>query len=165
MTRAVLVALLAVAAAIALSCAGKAPEPTPYQRHDARKNEISQLWMQIRQWRAEANIPGVEPSYGLIQSVRLTPMSRLRDELAQMCEQPAEPAPECNDTCGLAENICENAERICKIAGELGNDPWANEKCASAKASCKEAKETCCECESKRGDGGSGSDGGDSSTP
>ena len=66
---------------------------------------------------------------------------------------PAEPTNTCNDVCTIAENICENAAAICRISDELENDRWADEKCASAKASCKEAKETCCGCEDKNGNG------------
>jgi hypothetical protein len=52
----------------------------------------------------------------------------------------------CKDTCTLADSICDNAGRICEIAGELVGDAWAAEKCASGKASCDAARERCCGC-------------------
>lgn len=52
----------------------------------------------------------------------------------------------CTDTCTLADSICENAETICKIAKELGNDAWANGKCAGAETSCEKARGKCCGC-------------------
>ncbi len=57
----------------------------------------------------------------------------------------------CNDTCSLADAICDNAERICDIADELGkDDDYAQGKCASAKASCREGKQRCCDCSKKQ---------------
>jgi hypothetical protein len=53
----------------------------------------------------------------------------------------------CNDVCSLADAICDNAEQICILADELGKqDTWAQGKCASAKASCRDAKKKCCGC-------------------
>lgn len=54
--------------------------------------------------------------------------------------------PTCGDACKLADSICENAGRICGLAGQLGNDPWANEKCSSGTASCEAARKRCCNC-------------------
>ena len=55
--------------------------------------------------------------------------------------------PTCSDVCSLADAICDNAEAICGIADELGKDDHvAQEKCTSAKASCREAKQRCCNC-------------------
>jgi hypothetical protein len=52
----------------------------------------------------------------------------------------------CSDTCKLSDSICENAVKICGIAKELGNDAWANEKCASGTTSCDTAQTKCCGC-------------------
>jgi len=138
--------------AFALSCAGAGtPTRSVYQRADLEKDEIRSLWMQVREWRAEIGLRGVEPQHSLIQRYVHVSMHKLRQDLARMCEQPTEPTDTCTDVCNIAESICENAEKICTIAGELGNDAWADQKCASAKASCKEAKERCCNCESENG--------------
>ncbi len=55
-------------------------------------------------------------------------------------------SPTCKSTCTLGKSICDNSTSICRIAGELGDDPWANEKCDSGKVSCKEAKVRCDQC-------------------
>lgn len=60
------------------------------------------------------------------------------------CTAPA--TATCTDSCKLADSICENAGRICSLAGQLGNDPWANEKCSSGTASCEAARKRCCDC-------------------
>ena len=60
------------------------------------------------------------------------------------CQVPA--SPTCSDSCKLADSICDNAGRICNLAGQLGNDPWANEKCSSGTASCEAARKRCCDC-------------------
>ena len=57
-----------------------------------------------------------------------------------------QPQHRCADVCELGSAICENAEDICAIAAELGDDAWAKDKCDSAKASCREAQERCCQC-------------------
>ena len=59
---------------------------------------------------------------------------------------PGPPQARCADVCELGGAICENAEDICAIATELGDDAWAKDKCDSAKASCREAQERCCQC-------------------
>ena len=70
----------------------------------------------------------------------------------RICPDEYEPVTEeCQDVCSLAGAICENADSICRIAGELPGDTWAEGKCDSAKASCKEAKERCCSCENGAG--------------
>lgn len=60
------------------------------------------------------------------------------------CKAPM--TPTCGDSCKLADSICENAGRICGLAGQLGNDAWANEKCSSGTASCEAARKRCCNC-------------------
>ncbi len=57
-------------------------------------------------------------------------------------------AQACTDTCKLSDSICDNAVKICDIAKELGNDAWANEKCASGTSSCETAQGKCCGCSS-----------------
>jgi hypothetical protein len=54
----------------------------------------------------------------------------------------------CRDTCQLSDSICDSSGRICRIATELGGgDAYANEKCASGKASCDAARTRCCGCQ------------------
>jgi len=53
----------------------------------------------------------------------------------------------CTESCTLKTNICDNANKICRIAQELGgNDSYANGKCNEGDASCKAAEKRCCSC-------------------
>jgi hypothetical protein len=53
----------------------------------------------------------------------------------------------CLDSCRLSDSICDSSGRICRIASELGGaDAYANEKCASGKASCDVSRTKCCGC-------------------
>ena len=52
----------------------------------------------------------------------------------------------CTKSCTLADSICKNAKRICEIASNMGNDPWANDKCTSGTEACRVAHENCCSC-------------------
>lgn len=66
---------------------------------------------------------------------------------AAVCAVGHEVPDTCSDVCSLADAICDNAEQICILADELGtSDTWAQEKCANAKASCRDAKQRCCQC-------------------
>ncbi|HET6610933.1 MAG TPA: hypothetical protein VFG83_03055 [Kofleriaceae bacterium] len=121
------------------SCAGPAHQTSPYERSDAHKDEIRDLWIQIRGWRVEAGMTP-DPSTAVIRATAPMSIGRL-----QIC--PANPRTEtCQDVCNLKDAICANAARICDIAAKLGGDPWADGKCASSKASCKESRARCCEC-------------------
>jgi hypothetical protein len=121
------------------ACAVRSPGVTPF---DPRKNEITALWTQIRDWRVEAHL-GTNPRTDLVLE-----MSRVTvRQAANVCPDSHVPPPACEDICSLASAICENAEQICAIAAELAPDAWSEEKCTSAKASCKEAKLQCCGCD------------------
>jgi hypothetical protein len=53
----------------------------------------------------------------------------------------------CRDSCRLSDSICDSSGRICRIATDLGGgDAYANEKCASGKASCDASRTKCCGC-------------------
>ncbi|HTE55521.1 MAG TPA: hypothetical protein VK698_31925 [Kofleriaceae bacterium] len=105
---------------------------------DLRKKEIQDLWIQIRDWRVDHQW-SAEPAAGMRVPGLLKDIRR--------CKAPREPSTDvCQDICTLKDAVCDNAQSICRIAGELGGDAWADEKCKSAKASCKEATEKCCEC-------------------
>lgn len=53
----------------------------------------------------------------------------------------------CTQSCTLATSICDNSDRICKIAGELGGaDAYANEACERGKEACSAARTRCCGC-------------------
>jgi hypothetical protein len=52
----------------------------------------------------------------------------------------------CTNMCTLSNSICDNADKICKISDDLGDDEWAAGKCASARATCADAHKRCCAC-------------------
>ena len=125
------------------ACAASGPKYN-YERIDQRKQEIAVLWGQIREWRQNAGLRG----RGAVRVPRSSQCRPSRCPRAKaICPDDTEPeTQECKDVCSLAEAICENAESICRISVELGNDPWAQDKCSSSKASCKQAKQRCCGC-------------------
>jgi hypothetical protein len=139
-----MVAALATGVALAwlvVSCGG-APQKRSNGEITARRNEITALWAQIRDWRREGGMD-VEPD-----DARVIAMSQMSvSSAARACSLPATPRRGCGDVCELGDAICDNAESICGIADELGDDAWAREKCDSAKASCREAQERCCRCD------------------
>jgi hypothetical protein len=133
---------LCLALALLAACASRQPGVS-YEQIDQRKQEIAMLWGQIRGWRQDAGLRGVEPSPRAILEMRGKPIA----QATRVCPQRVEPQTQrCGDVCSLADAICENADRICHIADELAGDDWADSKCASAKASCKEARQACCDC-------------------
>jgi len=136
------VALAAALAAVwALACRPQAPAPS-WRDAQARRNEITVLWAQIRDWRREGGMD-VEPDDAAVMA-----MSRMSvSSAARACALPRAPRKACGDVCDLGDAICDNAESICGIADELQDDPWAREKCDSAKGSCREAQERCCRCD------------------
>jgi hypothetical protein len=123
---------LATAIAIAGACAGT-QKPI-----DRRPDEITALWTQIRDWRREAGLQ-VEPRREDVIGIANTPMKSVEP----VCSADHSVPTTCGDVCSLADAICDNAEQICILADEL-KDQWSADKCASAKASCREAKKNCC---------------------
>jgi hypothetical protein len=134
---------IALGLAIA-ACAVRSSAPTRQSpEYSLRQKEISDLWMQIRDWRHDAHME-VDPPQPYFQGLR---GSTVRQTANAACADAHVPPPACTDVCDLADAICDNAESICSIASELEGDTWAQEKCDSAKASCKEAKQECCGCD------------------
>ena len=132
---------LAPIAALAVSCGG-APPPIDFNDKLRKENEITALWTQIRDFRREAHMPLDPPRTMLFQWE-----NRPVQEAKRVCTDGHEVPATCNDVCDLSDAICDNAEAICGIADDLGkDDTYAQEKCASAKASCREAKQRCCDC-------------------
>ena len=124
------------------ACATTQPTVS-YEQIDQRKQEIAMLWSQIRGWRQDAGLRGVEPPQRAIIEMR----DKTLAQATRVCPQRVRAQTQsCTDVCSLADAICENAGRICRIADELGGDAWADGKCSSAKASCKQARQGCCRC-------------------
>ncbi len=125
------------------ACAARAPTPSAtWQLDQQRRDEVTALWTQIRDWRREARMD-LEPMPSAVMAMA----SRSVASAGAVCPDAYVPPTACDDVCGLADAICEDAEAICDIAAELAPDPWADGKCDSAKASCHEAKARCCGCE------------------
>jgi len=129
-------------AVLVLSCAVGGNRPVA-DRID-KMNEITSLWTQIRQFRSDMGMP-LEPSATMLNEYRA---KTVKDAQRVCADNHRVPKP-CEDTCTLSGHICENADLICKIADELGEHDRAQEKCTSAKASCREAKQRCCNCSAK----------------
>jgi len=107
-----------------------------------KRNEISNLWTQIRGWRHEAKMD-LDPSTQLMQVLR----DKTVGDAKLVCKATKTEPAVCSDICSIADAICDNAERICDLADDLGkNDSFGQEKCTSSKASCREAKQRCCGC-------------------
>lgn len=144
------VGIAAIAGVLAGITIGACMKPEPgrgWQRGYEKRNEITALWTQIRDWRQEAGMD-LEPAPKTILQVENRTAKKVARE--RLC--PANPPPAaCNDVCSLSEAICENSESICGIAAELAPDDWAEQKCNSAKASCREAKQRCCSCDAPEG--------------
>lgn len=114
-------------------------------RKDTRPDEILALWTQIRDFRREAGLP-VDPRREDVLQVVGTPVKVVQ----RVCPEGHNVPETCSDVCSLGEAICDNAEQICILADELGkDDTWAQDKCSSAKASCRDAKKKCCGCSDK----------------
>jgi hypothetical protein len=127
-----------------IACGGNVhePEQPPGGVNGLKRQEILALWSKIRDWRHEAHM-GLDPSPQAMTQI----VSRTVNDVKRVCPDGHKVPTTCNDVCNLADDICDNAERICTLADELGkDDEWAQEKCASAKASCREAKQKCCDC-------------------
>ena len=138
----IVVVLAAALAVAATGCAGSNRAESPggaWAPADARKDDIRELWMQIREWRVELAMPA-DPMPG--------DQALLAQAVKTLRRCPATDAAEgtCGDVCNLKDAICDNADSICRIDDELGDDAWAAGKCTSAKASCKEATNRCCGC-------------------
>jgi hypothetical protein len=118
------------------ACASRSPMAATAEI-ELRKKEIQDYWIQIRDWR-------VDHGWSAEPVIRV-PGASVRE--IRRCKAPRAPSTDtCQDICTLKDAICDNAQSICRIAGELEGDAWADEKCKSAKASCKEATEKCCQC-------------------
>lgn len=143
-----LAALFLVAAA---ACSMKSPPQQPATTtmgpldDQGKRQEITALSTQIRQWRLDASL-AVEPDADSVMAMsEVSPA-----EAARACEAPAASGGTCGEVCDLGGAICDNAAAICRIADDLAGDGWAHDKCSSAKASCRDAEERCCTCRRSR---------------
>ena len=108
---------------------------------DPRLDEILARDTEIRTMRGELGL-STDPALSERNAWRAVPLSRA----IETCSGPTTDSPKCEDVCNLADHICENADAICRIADDLTGNEWAEDKCSSAKVSCKDGKERCCAC-------------------
>jgi hypothetical protein len=134
-------ALAALACAVAVACARHSPPTATWEARMRKADLVNELWVQIRDWRRKAALE-LDPPSTLAVMFRDKSVSAAK----AVCPDAQATAPTCEEMCSLAESICDNAETICQIADELGKDDPAQDTCASAKASCREAKQRCCNC-------------------
>jgi len=97
-------------------------------------DEIGALWSQIRAWRAEAGL-ALDPSCAELIGFAPDGSSTVRDCSHRVVARA--------ETCSLSDAICDNAEQICILAGSLRDNLWAQDKCGSANASCREVQAHC----------------------
>ena len=111
-------------------------------------DQIDKLWFEIRDWRVQAHMDADPSQRSMMQIEKMD--ARTVHKNAMCSTEPS--SDRCDDVCGLAEAICDNSEQICGLAREMPDDSWAHDRCTSAKASCREAKERCCSCDDPDGD-------------
>jgi len=117
-------------------------QPPPPIPMDPRITEINGRMDEIRAQRGRMGLR-MDPSNDLIRE------ARTYSTKAQMCPDNEPDSGVCEDTCRVAQDICDNADYVCNLSDQLAKSPhhkWAVEKCASARASCKEASQKCCGC-------------------
>ncbi len=105
------------------------------------KQEIERLFAELEQKRTELDLPEPKPAPA---SEGATPMSVTPLSTDATCK-PAK-TERCASSCTFSDSICTNAEKICKLAGQLAGDPWAADKCSRAKQTCATAHTSCCGC-------------------
>jgi hypothetical protein len=130
----------ALLAAIVVACVHAPPKDTRQQK----MTEIISLWTQIRGFRHDAGMP-LDPSH--MTEIQFKDSDKSVSEARRACPADHVVPKTCGDVCSLGTAICDNAEAICGLADQLGkDDQQAQEKCTSAKASCREASQRCCTC-------------------
>lgn len=136
---------VAFAAIVAAACGGSSPRKTaapaaqtPDANPEAAPNEGATPMLAPDQ---RAKIEMLDADIG---RQRLELGAREGAGADQVCEG----LSECTDACNLADSICANADKICEIAEDV-RDPWALERCDSAKTSCTEARAICDCCKQK----------------
>jgi hypothetical protein len=117
----------------AIAACASPQRPSAWEERSWRAQEILTLESQIRDYRRQL---GLQPNPDRFYFQAPIPL-----------RTPAAGTDECRDVCDLARYICGAKDDICRIAGELGDDPWASGKCEKAKASCREANQRCKDCE------------------
>jgi hypothetical protein len=106
------------------------------------KEELDYLFAQVEQQRVAMQLgePQIEP--GSQATPMTTPMPTSKTD--PTCKKAA--SETCQTSCTLSDSICENTDKICKLAADLQPDDDASTKCAKATKTCKSSHEKCCSC-------------------
>lgn len=148
--------VLGVAAALVVACAAApkqamAPTPAPVapaaHGQDAMgpptqdpRGQIEFYSQQIDAQRKQIGMPET-----VLQEMSAPPETA-PPHAAQDASCHAGASESCHSVCTLSDSICDNAEKICKISDDLGDDEWASGKCMSARSTCADAHKRCCTC-------------------
>jgi hypothetical protein len=108
------------------------------------KQQLDMLYDELEQERQSLQLP--EPQ---IESGTAPPMPMATEPMPtsttdKTCKHA--PSETCTTSCTLSDKICDNREKICKLAGELAGDQDAADKCTKATKTCKSSHEKCCGC-------------------
>jgi hypothetical protein len=150
--------VLGAAAATVVACAGASPKasaPTPAamapvmepgDRHAESHVEIDALDRQIADALARAHVtpPAASSCSGAACATAMSQPFAVPAATDAACHPAA--SDRCSDACTISTSICGNQQKICELAQQLDGDDWAANKCASARASCKAAHDSCCSC-------------------
>lgn len=145
--------------AIAIACGGSAksamaPAPTtsmpPSMEAGSPRDQIDELSRKIDAELAAMGLaPQVAPAGACVEPPCGAEALSVQPRPAHAVDPGCRPGEgdACRDSCRLSDSICDSSGRICRIASELGGgDAYANEKCASGKASCDASRTKCCGC-------------------
>jgi hypothetical protein len=142
-----------VLAAALVACAGGSPKSSavapaamaPAQPGD-RHAEIEALDRQIADELARAHVtpPAAPACRGDACATAMSQPFAVPAATDATCHPAA--SDRCSDACTISTSICSNQDKICALAQQLAGDDWAANKCASARASCQAAHDSCCSC-------------------
>lgn len=122
---------------------------SPTSMASPEREELDRLDREIERELAELGIATSEPPACAAGGCPAPTAEQMSSGLTPPTSDPTcKPAPseQCQSSCKFSDSICSNAKRICEIAGDLGNDAYANEKCARGTESCTKSREKCCGC-------------------
>ena len=120
------------------------PEQTgakPLPSEDPR-TQIDQLEADIAAARDTLGL--AEPSESELPGTQAVPLSKppyLQDGTCKPAKNDT-----CTKSCTLSDSICGNADKICKLAVEINDDP-ARGKCVKANKTCELSRKKCCGCQ------------------
>jgi hypothetical protein len=142
-------ALLAVAPACGGSrpkAAASAPSPAAAEVREEPRAQIEALDREIASDMAKAQVaqPAIALCSGPACAAAMSEPFAAPTTIDSLCH--TSQSQRCKDVCTVSTSICNNQQKICDLARQLPGDDWAANKCESARASCKAARDSCCTC-------------------